>query len=687
MAVSVNSAFSKFDPAFGNDATLMESSYMVKDTAGLLNVLKTAKSGDTVYLQQGTYSGVNLSNMQIAGNVTITSLNAAKPAVLTDLKINNSKGLTISGLELDAGIKNVDMPFQVLNSSNVVLDKLFVHGVLDNDASDDVRGMLVRNSSNVTVSNSRFEQLTDALCHIDSNGVTFSGNSFTGLRDNGIAGGGTSNLTIKNNVFTNFDHTGDIHPDAIQVWTTNTKASASNITISGNTFDRGTGSVVQGIWVRDEVGNLPFQNVTISGNTIVGAAYNGIGVMGANNLTVSQNTVIGRDDQGSWIRVQNATGAVVTENVASDFSYVNAEVTKSANVLTGIASSATASALSAWLKLNDRSPDLANKYEAQILGRVALMGYVDDPLPGGRPDHGYTFTAVQVNGTAGADNLRAGVVGDYTLNGGAGNDTMTGGARGTTTMSGGVGDDTYVVKSARDIVVESANEGTDTVATHVNYTMSANVENVRLMAGGLTVHGNELANIMSGSAGDNVMYGEGGNDNLQGGAGADTLYGGSGNDTLKGDEGNDRLYGEEGNDLLYGGAGNDVLDGGAGTNVLDGGAGADKLYGGSGQDTFVYRTADFRAGANQSMDDIFNFSSAQKDKIHLGGVDANSRTAADEGFKFIGTDAFHRVAGELRYEKVGGDSYIMGDTNGDGVADIKIHVVGVTSLSAADFVL
>ncbi len=685
MAVTASSAFSRFDGDMAANA-IGGSSYMVKDTAGLLSVLKNARSGDTVYLQSGTYSSINLNNIQIAGNVTITSLNASKPAVLTDLKVNNSKGLTFSALELDAGIKNTDMPFQILRSSNIVMDKLFVHGSLNDNAADDVRGMLVRNSSNVTVSNSKFEQLTDAVNHSDSNGVILANNSFTGLRDNGIAGGGTSNLTIRDNLFTNFDHTGDIHPDAIQLWTSNTKVAASNIAISGNTFDRGTGSIVQGIWMRDEVGNLPFQNVTISDNTIIGAAHNGIGVMGANNLSVTGNTIVARDDQDSVIRIQDSTGVVVRENLASDYSYIDSEVTKSANVLLGSASDATAAALSAWLQSNAGATKLANRFETQILSRVALLGYIDDPAPGS-PDRGYVFSTTIVNGTAGADSLKAGMIGDYTLNGGAGNDALTGGGRGKTMMLGGAGDDTYVVRSLKDIVIEAEGNGTDTVATHIDYTMTANVEKVRLMASGLTVHGNELDNIMSGSAGDNIMYGEAGNDVIQGGGGQDILYGGAGNDTLRGDDGHDRLYGGAGNDLLNGGAGDDLLDGGAGTNILEGGAGADKLYGGSGQDTFLYRAADFQSGVAKSMDDIFNFSSAQGDKIQLGAIDANARTSANEAFKFIGTDAFHRVAGELRYEKVGGDSYILGDTNGDGVADVKIHVVGVSSLSAADFVL
>jgi hypothetical protein len=116
--------------------------------------------------------------------IPIASLNANKPAVLAILKINNSKEVTLSGVELDASVEKADMGYQVLVSSNITLDKLYVHGTLNDNAADGVRAVPVRGSANVTVSNSLFEQLTDALSPIDSNTLTFANNSFTGSRDN-----------------------------------------------------------------------------------------------------------------------------------------------------------------------------------------------------------------------------------------------------------------------------------------------------------------------------------------------------------------------------------------------------------------------------------------------------------------------------------------------------------------------
>ena len=61
--------------------------------------------------------------------------------------------------------------------------------------------------------------------------------------------------------------------------------------------------------------------------------------------------------------------------------------------------------------------------------------------------------------------------------------------------------------------------------------------------------------------------------------------------------------------------------------------------------------------------------------------------AQGESFAFIGTAAFSKVAGQLRYEVKGADSYVMGDLNGDGVADFRLLMKNVTSFQATDFML
>jgi Ca2+-binding RTX toxin-like protein len=117
---------------------------------------------------------------------------------------------------------------------------------------------------------------------------------------------------------------------------------------------------------------------------------------------------------------------------------------------------------------------------------------------------------------------------------GAGNDFLNSGGGGDT-LIGGPGNDTYTV-FAGDIVVELANEGTDTVQTGLAaFVLPANVENLRGTAStGQSLSGNELDNVISGGSGNDTLIGGAGNDRLSGGLGNDTMTGGAGNDMFSG---------------------------------------------------------------------------------------------------------------------------------------------------------
>lgn len=142
-------------------------------------------------------------------------------------------------------------------------------------------------------------------------------------------------------------------------------------------------------------------------------------------------------------------------------------------------------------------------------------------------------------GTPGNDVLR-GLGGNDTLIGLGGNDRLDGGT-GADAMIGGTGDDTYFVDDPGDIVTELSGEGNDLViSTLSSYTLTDNVERLRLdSAGAADGTGNNLNNIIIGGAGDNVIDGGGGNDTLRGGGGNDRLIGGAGNDLLFGGDGSD----------------------------------------------------------------------------------------------------------------------------------------------------
>jgi len=227
------------------------------------------------------------------------------------------------------------------------------------------------------------------------------------------------------------------------------------------------------------------------------------------------------------------------------------------------------------------------------------------------------------------------------LYGGDGNDAIDGGA-GTDTMVGGTGDDSYVVDAKGDAITEADAGGTDTVRSSVGYALGDFIENLKLTgAGNLNGAGNALDNMLMGNAADN------------------------------------RLSGLDGADVVKGGVGDDKILGGLGIDTLTGNAGAD---------SFIFK-ADDTTVAKKNADTISDFHAGQGDLIDLHGIDANDGKKGNQHFDFIGTDAFSHHAGELRFEKSNGDTYVSGDTDGDGKADLTVHLDGALKVTDDFFVL
>ena len=184
-------------------------------------------------------------------------------------------------------------PFLVAGSSDIHFDRVDVHGDPHGSLATDESGFVIRDTDNVSVTRSEFSHLHDPLMHFQDTHITISGNYIHDNRDDGIRGGGSSWLLISGNRCES-DHPDrdDLeHPDCIQVWTTNTKASAHDITITDNIYIRGKGLPNQGIFVQDELGNLPLENVKVTNNVIIGSMWNGIYVKHGHNVEISGNTV------------------------------------------------------------------------------------------------------------------------------------------------------------------------------------------------------------------------------------------------------------------------------------------------------------------------------------------------------------------------------------------------------------
>ena len=352
-----------------------------------------------------------------------------------------------------------------------------------------------------------------------------------------------------------------------------------------------------------------------------------------------------------------------------------------------------------------------------------------------------------MNGTAGTDKLK-GLAGNDRLNGTGGTDILIGGL-GADILDGGTGTDTASYENAASGVSVSLWSGRGTFGEAVGDRLFS-VENLTGSPFDDVLTGNGQTNVIHGGAGNDVIEGEGGADQLfgdegdddfviegspliasiNGGAGFDTIRAGAGNATLNWSSitgieaissdgygnfviagssaantidlsgiivngvasiqakgGNDAVLGSSSDDVILGQAGNDQLNGNGGADTIRGGVGLDTLTGGAAVDKFVFGTNE-TGKTNALADTITDFLAGSGEKIDLSLIDANTANGgSNDAFSFIGSGAFSHVAGELRYNVVGSDLYLRGDMNGDGVADLVIHLLGVGSVAGTDFVL
>lgn len=383
-------------------------------------------------------------------------------------------------------------------------------------------------------------------------------------------------------------------------------------------------------------------------------------------------------------------------------------------------------------------------------GNDSLTGRLgNDILRGGLGKDTYTVTGsgdtVIENPGSGVDTVQS--AGSFTLGANVENLTLTGSGigrgnelnnlitgssdddildagSGFDTLKGGLGSDIYIVTGASDTVTEGLNAGTDTVRSTTSFTLGANIENLTLTGGSGLGMGNELNNLIFGSAAGNTLSGGSGNDGLQGGSGDDSLSGGEGNDGLFGDDNNDSLSGGAGNDNIFGGTGTDqvvesgdvnfnltknkltgngtdflnsiegaTLTGGAGNNFIDardfdlgsvtfnGGAGNDFLFSDVGDDSLLGGFGNDRLGGGFGNDllnggaDIDTLSESgdvnfflNNDRLTGKGTDdliSIERASLDGGSSDNIMNAFLFDRGSVFLDGRGGSDVLVGGTGDD----------------------
>lgn len=303
-------------------------SIVVSDSDALERALSTAQPHQTIALAPGAYRELAIRDVHAEG-VTITSADPRHMAVIAGMKMLASSGLKFTNLELtSAGANDAWYAFRVAGSKDISFEHMNVHGDKAKPVTAQLNGFLITGSSNIRIANSNLHDLSAPIVANHNDHITIENNFFHELNKGGVEMGGTSFVVISGNEITNFHSAPNIHGDAVQIYTYGMTESAHDILVTDNIFYRGDGVAAQGIFIQDETHHLPFYNMTITKNVVIGGEWNSVYLSGASgNIRIEDNSAV------SWTGFDVVKHAPTAFSgwvrLAGDFSHAN--LTESGN--------------------------------------------------------------------------------------------------------------------------------------------------------------------------------------------------------------------------------------------------------------------------------------------------------------------------------------------------------------------
>jgi hypothetical protein len=287
--------------------------------------LASAKGGETLLLAPGSYGRLNIYNRLYTADVTVKPQVSDGSVKFSFVDIRDTHNLLLEGLDVGrssiASEGDWGKMVSIERSKNISIDRSYVHGSVDGNPKNDGWGVFVRDTVGFTLTGSRLTELNKGVVVHRSEQVDTSNNLIHNIRMDGFNFASSSGVRILNNEIRDFFPLASDHPDAIQFFTTAQTRGSSDILITGNRILQGAGHGVQGIFMRDEVGDKPYENVVINNNLIYGNdLWHGITIFNGKGASITYNTVISTksDSEYMWIKVKDVTGALIDRNVADD---------------------------------------------------------------------------------------------------------------------------------------------------------------------------------------------------------------------------------------------------------------------------------------------------------------------------------------------------------------------------------
>ena len=267
--------------------------------------ISSAQPGETILLAAGDYGALSVGRKFAAPGVIIAAAPGAK-ASFSSIEIGGAEGVTIKGVDVDVTSANYGV--SVGSSSKITLANLAIHTA----AASGPSAMMLRQVHDVTVEDCDIHDIGFGINMLESDHIKILRNTFTNLQVDAIRGA-ASNVEVVGNHASSFHPQGGDHPDFIQFWGNGAAGPSKSNVIKDNVYERGKGDVVQGIFIEDN------DDIVITGNALLGAMYNGIGMSRVHRGLIEDNFVQGYEDMGTRIIIRGESSDVtIRNNVAEE---------------------------------------------------------------------------------------------------------------------------------------------------------------------------------------------------------------------------------------------------------------------------------------------------------------------------------------------------------------------------------
>ncbi len=265
----------------------------VSSQGAFADALKSAGAGDTIALTPGTYGELAIGKS--VSNVTITSANAADPAVVNKLTLRGATNIELRDLTFDYDpSRSNSTPFWVEGGRGIDIVDVTFEGHDIGGFGEGV-GLRLKGGSDITVSQSEISGFRNGIYASNGTDVTLLGNDFREMSNDGMLLGGMNGVLIQGNDFRDMDSPASRkHKDGIQFLTSASEAGSRDVVIRDNVIVNP--EVSHGIFLTNTVynngnGSSYHRNVLIEDNLVLGNQVHGISVNHGAGVTIRDNVV------------------------------------------------------------------------------------------------------------------------------------------------------------------------------------------------------------------------------------------------------------------------------------------------------------------------------------------------------------------------------------------------------------